>query len=124
MNDSSNYRDLFDSVDLSQMKLQILGDLVQSLISVNAISHEDEEVSTTDALISIQNITQNALWLIFEGYRSLFWGKLTREEIQDVLERKYECLIFEKENAMFDLYVNLWYRNFERKKKIFIKDVK
>ncbi|WML26291.1 hypothetical protein [Neobacillus sp. OS1-33] len=110
------YRDKFNAVDLSKIKHQILTDLVQTLVSVNTIAHE-ENVSAIDALGVIRYITENMLWLIDEGYHSLFLGKLTEEEIKDVLVRKYDCRMFEKSYPMMGLYVNIWYRTFAKKDK-------
>ncbi|MCM3024659.1 hypothetical protein [Heyndrickxia ginsengihumi] len=111
--EGSCYRNNFNAGDLSRIRHHILSDLVQSLVSINAIAYE-ETISSIDALSMIRYIAANMLWIIDEAYHSLYLGELTEEEITDVLERKYACRMTEKSTPMLDFSVNSWYRSFAR----------
>lgn len=98
------YRNNFDTGDLSRIRHHVLSDLVESLVSINALASE-ETISSIDALSMIRYLVRNILWIIDEAYQSLFLGELTEEEITDVLERKYACRMTENTIPMLDSYV-------------------
>ncbi|QWI59476.1 hypothetical protein EXW57_06635 [Bacillus mycoides] len=110
-----SYPNQFDHFELYHMKREILGDILQTILTIYNVIQE-EELDDENKLYYIQYVSQSMAWLINEGYRNMFSRDMTKDEIDEVLSLKALCRIYEEKLPMKDFLTGLFYRGFSKDK--------
>ncbi|PGA35145.1 hypothetical protein [Bacillus wiedmannii] len=110
-----SYPNQFDHFELYHMKHEILGDILQTILTIYNVTQE-EELDDENKLYYIQYVSQAMTWLIDKGYRNLFLRDMTKDEIDEVLSMKALCRIYEDKMIVKDFYTGNFYRSFAKDK--------
>ncbi|OTX80800.1 hypothetical protein BK726_27385 [Bacillus thuringiensis serovar londrina] len=110
-----SYPNQFDYFELYHMKHEILGDILQTILTIYNVTQE-EELDDENKLYYIQYVSQSMAWLINEGYRNIFSRDMTKDEIDEVLSLKALCRIYEEKLPMKDFLTGVFYQGFSKDK--------
>lgn len=92
------------------LRKEILSDLMESLITIYSLTKEEE--APEKILSSVRYIAGSVLWLN-ETYNDLFEGKLTEDEINDLLKAKWSCRSYDvPRHPTKDFLVGQLYKSF------------